>query len=140
MEAAIFWHSKEVLVPRYDYKCPECEHEFEVKQSFSEDPVASCPNCATASKRVFHAVPVVFKGSGFYVNEYGKGSGRNQQSSDDSTKSDSSSESKSESKSDSSSESKSDSSSESKSEAKSQTKSEAKSDSTGSKKEAAGTK
>ena len=123
-------------MPRYDYKCPECEHKFEVKQSFSEDPEASCPNCATASKRVFHAVPVVFKGSGFYVNEYGKGSGRNQQPSDDSTKSDSSSESKSESKSDPSS----DSSSESKSEAKSQTKSEAKSDSTGSKKEAAGTK
>ena len=120
MEAAIFWHSKEVLVPRYDYKCPECEHEFEVKQSFSEDPVASCPNCATASQRVFHAVPVVFKGSGFYVNEYGKGSGRDQQSSDDSAKSDSKSESKSETK--------------------SEAKSEGKSDSTGSKKEAAGTK
>ena len=71
-------------MPRYDYKCPECEHEFEVKQSFSEDPVASCPSCGTASQRVFHAVPVVFKGSGFYVNEYGKGSGRNEQSSDDS--------------------------------------------------------
>ena len=136
MEAAIFWHAKEVLVPRYDYKCPECEHEFEVKQSFSEDPVASCPNCATASQRVFHAVPVVFKGSGFYVNEYGKGSGRDQQSSDDSAKSDTKSESKSETKS----EAKSDSKSESKSETKSEAKSEGKSDSTGSKKEAAGTK
>ena len=119
-------------MPRYDYKCPECEHEFEVKQSFSEDPVASCPNCATASQRVFHAVPVVFKGSGFYVNEYGKGSGRDQQSSDDSAKSDSKSESKSETKSEAK--------SESKSETKSEAKSEGKSDSTGSKKEAAGTK
>ena len=91
-----------------------------MKQSFSEDPVASCPSCGTASQRVFHAVPVVFKGSGFYVNEYGKGSGRNEQSSDDSNKSDSKSESKSETK--------------------SEAKSEGKSDSTGSKKEAAGTK
>jgi len=127
-------------VPRYDYKCPECEHEFEVKQSFSEDPVASCPSCGTASQRVFHAVPVVFKGSGFYVNEYGKGSGRNEQSSDDSNKSDSKSESKSETKSEAKSEDKSDSKSESKSETKSEAKSEGKSDSTGSKKEAAGTK
>ena len=131
---------KEVLVPRYDYKCPECACEFEVKQSFSEKPGASCPNCATASQRVFHAVPVVFKGSGFYVNEYGKGSGRNDQTTDDSTKAESNSESKSEAKSENKSDTKSTSNSETKSETKSEAKSEGKSDSSGSEKETAGTK
>jgi putative FmdB family regulatory protein len=60
-------------LPRYDYECPNCHHVFEVKQSFSSEPVATCPNCANGARRVFRAVPIVFKGSGFYVNDYGKG-------------------------------------------------------------------
>ena len=60
-------------MPRYDYQCQTCFHHFEVKQSFSSEPVATCPVCTNSAKRVIHAVPVVFKGSGFYVNDYGKG-------------------------------------------------------------------
>ena len=60
-------------MPRYDYACQSCHHEFEVKQSFSSEPVATCPNCSNSARRVFHAVPIVFKGSGFYVNDHGKG-------------------------------------------------------------------
>jgi len=98
---------KEDPVPRYDYKCPNCANRFELKQSFSDKPVADCPECGTASQRQFHAVPVVFKGSGFYVNEYGKGSGNNgkptaeKDKDKDSAKSESTSESKSETKSES---------------------------------------
>jgi putative FmdB family regulatory protein len=61
------------LVPRYDYECPNCHNVFEVKQSYSSEPVATCPECANGARRVFRAVPIVFKGSGFYVNDYGKG-------------------------------------------------------------------
>ena len=64
-------------MPRYDYRCSGCGHEFEVKQSFSDEPVALCPQCGVESRRVIHSVPVVFKGSGFYVNDYGKGGGTN---------------------------------------------------------------
>ena len=64
-------------MPRYDYRCSDCGHEFEIKQSFSDEPVAACPLCGVESRRVIHSVPVVFKGSGFYVNDYGKGGGSN---------------------------------------------------------------
>ena len=85
-------------MPRYDYRCSDCGHEFEIKQSFSDEPVALCPLCGVESRRVIHSVPVVFKGSGFYVNDYGKGGGSNGRSkpeSDESSDSDSKSESKS---------------------------------------------
>ena len=62
-------------MPTYEYECNSCQHRFEEKQSFSSEPVATCPKCTEDSRRVFHAVPVVFKGAGFYVNDYGKGSG-----------------------------------------------------------------
>ena len=83
-------------MPRYDYRCSDCGHEFEIKQSFSDEPVALCPLCGVESRRVIHSVPVVFKGSGFYVNDYGKGGGSNGRSkpeSDESSDSDSKSDS-----------------------------------------------
>ena len=95
-------------MPRYDYQCETCGHEFELRQSFSSEPVADCTECGNTSRRLIRAVPVVFKGSGFYVNDYGKGSnGRSRSSSDDSSeKKDTSGNGKSEAKSDSKAESK----------------------------------
>lgn len=61
-------------MPAYDYKCNDCGHRFEERQSFYADPVATCPLCESAASRQFVAVPIVFKGSGFYVNDYGKSS------------------------------------------------------------------
>ena len=82
-------------VPRYDYECESCHHVFELKQSFSSEPVAECPVCGSTSRRVIHSVPVVFKGSGFYVNDYGKGkSGRPAKESDSESKKDTKAESK----------------------------------------------
>ncbi len=62
------------ILPAYDYKCNSCEHRFEERQSFYADPVANCPKCNSEASRQFVAVPIVFKGSGFYVNDYGKSS------------------------------------------------------------------
>jgi putative FmdB family regulatory protein len=55
-------------VPTYQYACtnPEGKHEFEVVQSFSDAPVAVCPECGSPVRKVYGSVGVVFKGSGFY--------------------------------------------------------------------------
>ena len=59
-------------MPRYDYKCVDCKTEFELRQSFAEAGKGVCPNCSGAGQRVFHAVPVIYKGSGFYTTDYGR--------------------------------------------------------------------
>jgi putative FmdB family regulatory protein len=53
-------------VPTYQYACTECDHAFEQFQSFSEDSLTVCPRCEGRLRKVFNAVGVVFKGSGFY--------------------------------------------------------------------------
>jgi putative FmdB family regulatory protein len=58
-------------MPIYEYRC-ENGHNFEVIQSMSDDPVASCEECGASVQRVFHPVAVHFKGSGFYTTDYAK--------------------------------------------------------------------
>jgi putative FmdB family regulatory protein len=56
-------------VPTYQYSCTDCGHFFEAVQSFSEDSLTVCPECGGKLRKVFNAVGVVFKGSGFYRND-----------------------------------------------------------------------
>lgn len=63
------WRPK---LPRYDYQCQGCGNEFELRQSFSEAGSGTCPECSGEGRRVFHAVPVIYKGSGFYTTDYGR--------------------------------------------------------------------
>ena len=53
-------------MPTYQYACRECGHAFEQFQSFSDDALSECPECSGRLRKVFNAVGVVFKGSGFY--------------------------------------------------------------------------
>jgi putative FmdB family regulatory protein len=53
-------------VPTYQYACTECGHAFEQFQSFSDDALTECPECSGRLRKLFNAVGVVFKGSGFY--------------------------------------------------------------------------
>ena len=53
-------------MPTYQYACTECGHAFEQVQSFSDDALTVCPVCSGRLRKVFNAVGVVFKGSGFY--------------------------------------------------------------------------
>ena len=53
-------------MPTYQYACTECGHAFEQFQSFSDDALTECPECQGRLRKVFNAVGVVFKGSGFY--------------------------------------------------------------------------
>jgi putative FmdB family regulatory protein len=56
-------------VPKYQYQCKDCGEALEVQQSFTEDALTVCPNCGGDLRKVFNAVGVVFKGSGFYRND-----------------------------------------------------------------------
>lgn len=56
-------------MPVYEYKCTKCSHQFELKRSFGEDSSAPCPICEGEGRRLFSPVPIIFKGSGFYVTD-----------------------------------------------------------------------
>jgi putative FmdB family regulatory protein len=64
-------------MPTYQYRCLNCNLQFELKQSFSDKPIADCPTCHGIARRIFSSVPILFKGPGFYVTdsreERGKG-------------------------------------------------------------------
>ncbi|MEU4290137.1 FmdB family zinc ribbon protein [Kribbella sp. NPDC026596] len=56
-------------MPTYQYQCTDCGEALEVRQSFTDDALTVCPNCQGSLRKVFNAVGVVFKGSGFYRND-----------------------------------------------------------------------
>lgn len=56
-------------MPIYEYQCKECGVRFERIQSFSEEPVKVCPECEGETYRLIHSAGIIFKGSGFYVND-----------------------------------------------------------------------
>ena len=62
-------------MPTYQYACTECGHSFEQFQSFSEDALTVCPECDGRLRKLFNAVGVVFKGSGFYRTDSRSDSG-----------------------------------------------------------------
>ena len=59
-------------MPIYQYLCPSCNHKFEIRQPFSDNGQASCPKCKNGARRLFIPVPIIFKGSGFYVTDSAK--------------------------------------------------------------------
>jgi putative FmdB family regulatory protein len=61
-------------MPTYQYACTACDHRFEAVQSFSDSALTECPECQGKLRKVFSAVGVVFKGSGFYRTD-SRGSG-----------------------------------------------------------------
>ncbi|MEV1022229.1 FmdB family zinc ribbon protein [Streptomyces sp. NPDC050264] len=56
-------------MPTYQYQCTDCGEGLEAVQKFSDDSLTECPNCGGRLKKVFSAVGIVFKGSGFYRND-----------------------------------------------------------------------
>jgi putative FmdB family regulatory protein len=94
-------------MPTYQYACTECGHAFEQFQSFSDDSLTECPECSGKLRKLFNAVGVVFKGSGFYRND-------SRSADSNGSKSDTTSETKTETKSDPKSETKSEKKSDSK--------------------------
>lgn len=68
-------------MPTYQYACTECDHAFEQVQSFSDASLTECPQCEGRLRKVYNAVGVVFKGSGFYRTDSRSGSGSGSSSS-----------------------------------------------------------
>jgi putative FmdB family regulatory protein len=56
-------------VPTYQYACTECGEPLEAVQKFTDDALTVCPACGGKLRKVFSAVGIVFKGSGFYRND-----------------------------------------------------------------------
>ncbi|MCZ0979942.1 FmdB family transcriptional regulator [Streptomyces diastatochromogenes] len=56
-------------MPTYQYQCTECGEGLEAVQKFTDDALTECPSCHGRLKKVFSAVGIVFKGSGFYRND-----------------------------------------------------------------------
>ena len=82
-------------MPTYEYRCKSCEHELEVQQSFTDDPLTECPECQGQLRKVFGNIAVTFKGSGFYKTDSRASSGSKSTSSSSSESSSDSSSTKS---------------------------------------------
>jgi putative FmdB family regulatory protein len=101
-------------MPLYDYKCHKCGKVFEVRQKFADEPLKVHDECGGEVHRMISAPALQFKGTGWYVTDYGKGG----KSPAPNGKSESSSEAKTESKTETKSETKTETKSESKTESK----------------------
>src|SRR5512144_2564176 len=62
-------------MPLYEYKCEVCGATFEVIQRFSDPPIETCRTCGGPVQKVLSAPAIQFKGSGWYVTDYGKSGG-----------------------------------------------------------------
>lgn len=60
----------DIVMPTYVYRCKDCAHEFETIQRMIDDPLTICPACKGKISRLLFAPGIVFKGSGFHVNDY----------------------------------------------------------------------
>jgi putative FmdB family regulatory protein len=63
-------------MPLYEYKCGSCGNVFEVIQKFSDQPLIVHENCGGVLERLISTSALQFKGSGWYVNDYGKGNSK----------------------------------------------------------------
>ena len=59
-------------MPLYEYQCAKCGEKIEVIRSFSDPPLVVCPNCGGELKKLLSSPAFQFKGSGFYLTDYGK--------------------------------------------------------------------
>ncbi|HQV21434.1 FmdB family zinc ribbon protein [Gordonia sp. (in: high G+C Gram-positive bacteria)] len=89
-------------MPTYSYACTECDNKFDVVQSFSDDSLTECPECAGRLRKLFNSVGIVFKGSGFYRTDSRSGSSASEKASSSESSSSGSSDSSSSKSSDSS--------------------------------------
>ena len=85
-------------MPNYEYRCSSCENVFELWQEVGSSPPV-CMECGAETKKVFHPVRTIFKGSGFYVTDLRAEKGGDKSASDSASKTVSDSESKADSKS-----------------------------------------
>ena len=64
-----------VRMPTYEYRCLDCQHQYEKREGFDAPALQECPSCGGTARRVLQATAVVFKGSGFYKTDSRKPAG-----------------------------------------------------------------
>jgi putative FmdB family regulatory protein len=63
-----------VDMPTYDYECTSCRDEFCVEQGMNDKPLKKCRKCGGRLQKLLpRSLNLIFKGSGFYITDYGKG-------------------------------------------------------------------
>lgn len=62
-------------MPLYEYECTVCKHRFELLQKFSDESAKTCVRCGAPVHRLLSSPAIQFKGTGWYVTDYGKSSG-----------------------------------------------------------------
>ncbi len=72
-------------MPTYEYACKKCGEQFDVVQSFDDEPLKRHKGCGGAVRRVFGSVGIAFKGSGFYKNDSRSSSGASKSKTESST-------------------------------------------------------
>ncbi len=88
-------------MPLYDYKCHRCGKTFEVRQKFADEPLTVHEECGGELERLISVPALQFKGSGWYVTDYGKGGSTSGSNGKSETKSEAKTETKTEAKSES---------------------------------------
>lgn len=74
-------------MPTYDYRCDECDHEFEEFQSIKAAPLETCPKCKGPVRRLISSGNgIIFKGSGFYITDYKRSHNRSDSQGDSDSK------------------------------------------------------
>lgn len=68
-------------MPIYEYACDLCKRHFDVEHGVEERPQVKCPACGSVARKVFKPVPIIFKGSGWHVTDYGPTGPKSSQSS-----------------------------------------------------------
>ena len=59
-------------MPLYEYACDSCGVRFERIQKYSDPPIAVCPECGGSVRKLISSPAIQFKGSGFYLTDYGR--------------------------------------------------------------------
>jgi putative FmdB family regulatory protein len=60
------------LMPLYEYQCEACGRRFELIRKFSDPPLAACPTCGGAVRKLMSPPAFQFKGSGWYITDYAR--------------------------------------------------------------------
>ena len=75
-------------MPIYEYRCQDCNHEFELMQKFSDPAVETCPSCAGTVQKLISRSAFHLKGSGWYVTDYARNGSGEKKADKSATKSD----------------------------------------------------
>ena len=70
-------------MPIYQYRCQQCRHLHEAMQKVSDPPITECPECGGEMKKIIAPAGIIFKGSGWHINDYSRSSAAKEETKSD---------------------------------------------------------